>query len=140
MKLRALIPVFVVAFFAVAVAAQQSSGNDTAAPSIEAVSEALSTRLALPEIPTVLPRISPDMALQTCAEHARRQLTRPGSSSDMAIVEAALPGSGQKGRFELHRSFLAPKYLAYGAVKFVGDTFVKTNIIVKLLQSEVDHV
>jgi hypothetical protein len=55
-------------------------------------------------------------------------------------VEATLPGTGQRGRFELRRSFLAPKSLAYGAIKFVGDSFVKTNIIVKLLQSEVDHV
>lgn len=140
MKLRGLIQILAVAFFAVAVTAQQSSGNDTAAPSMETVYEVSSTHLALPEVPTALPRMSPDLALRTYADNARRQLTQLGSSSDMTIVEAAIPGTGQKGRFELRRSFLAPKSLAYGAVKFVGDTFVKTNIIVKLLQSEVDHV
>src|SRR5690242_8967929 len=132
MKLRGLIQILAVALFAVAGAAQQPSGNDAGAPSMETVSEVSSTRLALPDVPTPLPRMSPDLALQTYADNARRQLTQLGSSSDMTIVEAALPGTGQKGRFELHRSFLAPKYLAYGAVKFVGDTFVKTNIIVKL--------
>jgi hypothetical protein len=59
---------------------------------------------------------------------------------DVTVIEAALPGTGQKGRFELKRSFAAPKSLAYGAIRFAGDNFVKTNIILKLLTSEVDHV
>lgn len=84
--------------------------------------------------------MSPDLALDTYQANARRQLTGIGSSEDTTVVEATLPGTGQKGRFELRRSFLAPKSLAYGAIKFVGDSFVKTNIITKLLQSEVDHV
>ena len=84
--------------------------------------------------------MSPELALQTYTANARRQLTDLGTSEDMTVVEAAIPGTGQKGRFELRRSFNAPKSLVYGAVKFVGDTFVKTNIITKLLQSEVDRV
>lgn len=113
---------------------------DTAAPSLSFTAEVTPFALALAEVHTPLPRMSPDLALQSYQSNARRQLTSLGASSDMTVVEAALPTTGQKGRFELRRSFMAPKSLAYGAVKFVGDTFVKTNIITKLLQSEVDHV
>ena len=95
---------------------------------------------ALPDVPITRARMSPELALQTYNNNAEYQLTSLGSSSDTTVVEANLTGTGQKGRFELSRHFLAPKSLAYGAIKFVGDTFVKTNVITKLLQSEVDHV
>jgi hypothetical protein len=92
------------------------------------------------DAPVARPRMSPELALQTYLGLAERQLTELGASSDTTIVEATLPDTAQKGRFELRRNFLAPKSLAYGAIKFVGDGFVKTNVIVRLLQSEVDHV
>jgi hypothetical protein len=95
---------------------------------------------AIPETRGTTARLAPELALQTYENNAERQLSQLGYSSDVTVVEAALPGTGQKGRFELHRSFMAPKSLAYGAIKFVGDNFVKTNIILKLLTSEVDHV
>ena len=140
MKLRTIIQILALFFAALAVAAQEPSGMDTAAPSLSFTAEVTPFALALAEVHTPLPRMSPDLALQSYQSNARRQLTSLGASSDMTVVEAALPTTGQKGRFELRRSFMAPKSLAYGAVKFVGDTFVKTNIITKLLQSEVDHV
>lgn len=139
MKLRGIIQILALSV-ALAAAAQQPNGMDSAAPPLGAMVEVSPSYLALPEIPAPLPRMSPDLALQAYSSNARRQLTALGTSSDMTVVEANLPATGQKGRFELRRSFLAPKSLAYGAIKFVGDTFVKTNIIVKLLQSEVDHV
>jgi hypothetical protein len=94
----------------------------------------------LPDTTIARPRMSPDLALAEFQMNAVRQQAALGTSTDVTVVEATLPTTGQKGRFELRRSFLAPKSLAYGAIKFVGDTFVKTNIITKLLQSEVDHV
>jgi hypothetical protein len=126
--------------FALAAPAQQVGGLDGVAPALGALTETSSSALTLLEVPSALPRMSPELALQSYADNAQRQLTSLGTSSDMTIVEAVLPSTGQKGRFELRRTFLAPKSLAYGAIKFVGDTFIKTNIIVKLLQSEVDHV
>jgi hypothetical protein len=36
--------------------------------------------------------------------------------------------------------YQAPRSLAFAAIRFAGDSFVKTNIITKLLQSEVEHV
>lgn len=139
MKLRGIIQVLFLALAASTVVAQQSSG-DAAAPPPGYIFEPSPVSLALPTAAPPLPRMSPDLALETYAGNAHRQLTALGTSTDMTVVEASLPTTGQKGRFELRRSFLAPKSLAYGSIKFVGDTFVKTNIIVKLLQSEVDHV
>ena len=93
--------------------------------------------LPAPQVRLLMP---PQLALQTYEANAERQLSDLGYSSDVTVIEAALPGTGQKGRFELRRSFMAPKSLVYGAIKFAGDNFIKTNIILKLLTSEVDHV
>ena len=123
-----------------ALAQQPAATTDGPAPQVLTLIEASPSSFALPTVPSPLPKMAPDLALATYTAKARRQLTALGTSTDMTVVEASIPGTGQKGRFELQRSFLAPKSLAYGAIKFVGDTFVKTNIIVKLLQSEVDHV
>ena len=140
MKLRGFIQLLVVILAASMAVAQQPSGGDAPAPVLGSLAEPSSAALLLPNTPSPLPAMSPDLALQTYTSNARRQLTGLGTSVDMTVVEATLPTTGQKGRFELRRSFLAPKSLAYGAIKFVGDSFIKTNIIVKLLQSEVDHV
>lgn len=139
MKLRGIIQIAVL-LSATCALAQHPGGSDNAAPSLNSWGDGHATTLDLPETPSSLPRMSPDLAIQTYDNNARRQLTSLGASSDLTVVEADIPTTGQKGRFELRRSFLAPKSLAYGAVKFVGDTFVKTNIIVKLLESEVQHV
>lgn len=140
MKLRGLEIVFTLLVVAVCAVAQQPASGDSAAPALSVLGDAHSSRFDLTNTPAPPPRMSPDLALQSYQANAVRQLTAIGASEDKTIVEATLPGTGQKGRFELRRSFLAPKSLAYGAIKFVGDSFVKTNIIVKLLQSEVDHV
>ncbi len=140
MKLRGLIQILTIALAASAAWAQEPSGGDVTPPPIGTLVEPSPSTLLLPTAPTALPRMSPDLALEAYEGNARRQLTALGTSVDMTVIEASLPTTGQKGRFELRRSFLAPKSLAYGAIKFVGDSFVKTNIIVKLLQSEVDHV
>ncbi len=91
-------------------------------------------------VPEARPRMSPELALSTYLNLAYRQLNELGAYSDLTTVDADLPDSAQHGRFELRRSFQAPKTLAFAAVRFVGDGFVKTNIIARLLQSEVDHV
>jgi hypothetical protein len=140
MNLRGISLSLILVVAAVGAYAQTLGPTDAAAPLLAPRVETSEPLLPLPEFPSALPRMSPDLALQTYSANAHRQLTALGTSVDMTVVEATLPGTGQKGRFELRRSFLAPKSLAYGAIKFAGDTFVKTNIITKLLQSEVDHV
>lgn len=95
---------------------------------------------ALDVAPPAAPRMSPDLALVTYLSLAHQQLTDLGAYSDATIIEADLPDSAQHGRYELRRKYQAPRTLAFAAIHFDGDGFVKTNVIARLLQSEVDHV
>jgi len=77
-----------------------------------------------------------------------RRILPPHSAPDLAvrrlhgktIIEADLPSTSQHGEFELMRSFSAPNSLKFQPVRFEGDGFVKSNVIVRLLQSETSHV
>ena len=90
--------------------------------------------------PVAPPRMSPDLALATYLNFAYQQLTELGAYSDATVIEADLPDTAQHGKYELRRMFHAPRTLAFAAKQFAGDSFVKTNVIARLLQSEVDHV
>ncbi len=91
-------------------------------------------------IPVPLPRMAPELALETFEQRTQRQAAELGSTTETMVVRAELPDTRQQGEFVLKRYFVAPKGIAFAAVRFVGDTFVKTNVIARLLQSEVDHV
>jgi len=91
-------------------------------------------------LPASLPRMAPELALQTFEQHAARQLNAPVSYSANTVIEAELPDTAQRGRFQLRRRFIAPKTLLFTPVRFVGDNFVKSNVIARLLQAEVAHV
>ena len=93
----------------------------------------------LPEVPASLPRMAPELALQTFEQRAARQLNEPVSYSANTVVEAELPDTAQHGSFQLRRRFIAPRTLLFTPVRFVGDNFVKSNVIARLLQAEVDH-
>lgn len=90
--------------------------------------------------PVRLPRMAPDLALQVMANHAIIQDAHLGSYSAISTVTAKLPDLKERGQFELDRRYTAPKTLQFTPVQFSGDGFVKSNVIVRLLQSEVDHV
>ena len=83
---------------------------------------------------------SPAQALQAYQARAMRQLTTLAVSTDDTSVEAELERTSQRAEFVVKRTFSAPRSLAYTAVTFEGDRFVKNNIIVRLLQSDVDRV
>ena len=83
---------------------------------------------------------SPAQALRAYQARAMRQLTILADSSDDTSVEAELEKTSQRAEFLLKRTFSAPRSLAYTAVTFQGDRFVKTNVIARLLQSDVDRV
>ena len=57
-----------------------------------------------------------------------------------SVIDAELPDSAQKAEFELRRHYVAPSVLEFTPIRSSGDQFVKSNVIVRLLQSEVDHV
>jgi hypothetical protein len=60
--------------------------------------------------------------------------------SDTTVIHADLPETSQSGEYELRRRYVAPKTLEFKPIRFSGDNFVKTNVIIRVLQSEVDHV
>lgn len=90
--------------------------------------------------PAVLPLMSPELALQTYQARAAQQSTGLASYTSTSLIRAELPESKQEGEYEVKRQFSAPKSLLFTALHFTGDTFVKANVITRLLQSEVEHV
>jgi hypothetical protein len=115
-----------------------ASGMD-GAPSLNIVAGKRVVTTPLPP-PVALPRMAPELALQVMANHATIQNAHLGSYSAVSTVTARLPDLKESGQFELDRRYTAPKTLQFTPVRFSGDGFVKANVIVRLLQSEVDHV
>ncbi|MGZ5260368.1 MAG: hypothetical protein ACXWC0_22335 [Burkholderiales bacterium] len=91
-------------------------------------------------IPVARARMSPELALAEYESHARWQAQQIGESFDTTTITADLPDAAKHGQYRLKRLFSAPKSVAFKALDFVGDGFVKTNVIARLLQSEADHV
>jgi hypothetical protein len=98
-------------------------------------------RVAVPLAATVvLPRMAPELALQVCRGRSVIQAAQLASYSATILIRAQLPETSQSGEYEVQQHYLAPRTLAFKPLRFTGDTFVKTNVIVRFLQSEVDHV
>lgn len=90
--------------------------------------------------PVSVPRMSAELALDTYLKRASLQAHGLAGYSAATVIRAELPGSAQHGEFELERHYTAPRTLTFKALRYMGDAFVKTNVIARLLQSEVDHV
>jgi hypothetical protein len=96
---------------------------------------------ALPvNVSTSLPRMAPELALETYFQRLQRQNVQLAAYTAKTIIEADLPSTAQHGEFELTRSYSAPNSLKFKPVRFEGDGFVKSNVIVRLLQSEASRV
>jgi len=89
---------------------------------------------------TPLPIMSPELALATYLHRTEQQAYGLASYSALTVIHAELPDTSQSGEFEVERKFEAPHTLLFTPVHFTGDGFVKSNVITRLLQSEVDHV
>lgn len=89
---------------------------------------------------TLVPRLTPDLALTTYERGLQHQATGLGGYTAMSLIDAELPDSAQKAEFELKQHYAAPAALEFSPLRWSGDSFVKSNVIVRLLQSEVDHV
>ncbi|HWC19447.1 MAG TPA: hypothetical protein VG498_20710 [Terriglobales bacterium] len=85
-------------------------------------------------------QLSPDLALTTYERGLDAQANELAGYTAMSVIDAELPDSAQKAECELLQHFSAPASLEFSAVRSSGDPFVKSNVIVRLLQSEVDHV
>jgi hypothetical protein len=76
----------------------------------------------------------------TYQEQVVRQLTDLAEFADQTCIEAEVSGLSHKGQFCLIRSFSAPHSLDYTPLNVVGDSFIKNNVILRFLQSDVEHV
>jgi hypothetical protein len=102
--------------------------QDFAPRAVDAAPSARATEGPAIATPVALPRMAPELALQVY--HGRAVI----QSSQLAGYSA------QKGEFEVQRRYSAPHNLEFTAVRYTGDGFVKSNVITRLLQSEVEHV
>jgi hypothetical protein len=91
-------------------------------------------------VPEARARMAPDLALTHYESNALWQAQQLGETSDTTTITAELPDAAKSGQYRLHRIFSAPKSVAFKTISFVGDGFVKTNVIARLLQSEMNHV
>jgi len=89
---------------------------------------------------TSSPQLSPDLALATYQRGLELQANQLAGYTAISRIDAELPDSAQKAEYELQQHYSAPASLEFSAVHSSGDAFVKSNVIIRLLQSEVDHV
>ena len=89
---------------------------------------------------TSVPRLTPDLALSSYERGLQHQASDLGGYTATSVIDAELPDSSQKAEFELKQHYAAPTVLEFAPLRSSGDSFVKSNVIVRLLQSEVDHV
>ena len=86
-----------------------------------------------------LQEASPEQVLRTYQERVVRQLTDLSEFADQTCIEAEVSAISQTGQFCFIRSFSAPHSLAYSPLNFVGDSFVKNNVILRFVRSDVEH-
>lgn len=86
------------------------------------------------------PRLSADSALTIYERGLAQQANSLAAYTVTSLVRAELPESAQRAEFELQQHYAAPSSLEFSPLRSSGDAFVKSNVIVRLLQSEVDHV
>jgi hypothetical protein len=89
---------------------------------------------------TALPRMAPELALHTFEWRSRVQAEQLASYSATILVCAQLPNTSQNGEYELQERYSAPRTLVFKAERFIGDNFIKHNVIMRLLQAEAEHV
>ena len=90
--------------------------------------------------PESTPRMSPELALDAYQRRTARQSEMLGEYTASTTIAAQLPDSSQRGELVVKRHYIAPRTLNFQAVSFQGDKFVKSNVIARMLQSEVQHV
>ena len=91
-------------------------------------------------ITRVTPSLSPEVALTAYEKSLQLQSNELAGYTAITVVDAELPDSSQRARFELKRHYMAPSLLEFTPLNSTGDKFVRRNVIARLLQAEVDHV
>lgn len=84
--------------------------------------------------------LSPAQALRSYQQRAILQQATLAGYSDEKTIDAEIPTMSKNGHLLLRRTFSAPRSLIYTGVTFVGDNFVKSNVIYRLLSADVERV
>lgn len=87
-----------------------------------------------------IPSLAPELALIAYEKGLQSQSSQLAGYTAITVVDAELPDSSQRATFELKRHYVAPSLLEFTPLNSTGDKFVKSNIIARLLQSEVERV
>jgi hypothetical protein len=142
MRWSSLLLVTLVFWSGIAVAQTLPALAFDASPTMLPLGTGGSLKASVPDLPTLptLPRMAPELALEVYHGRAVIQAQELAAYSAITVIHAQLPETDQQGEFEVQRHFSAPHTLQFTAVHYIGDGFVKSNIITRLLQSEVDHV
>ena len=82
----------------------------------------------------------PESAVQAFERRSELQEIELRGYSATTLISVELPELSRQGELELRRVYTAPKTLEFTPVRFTGDNFVKTNVIARLLQSEVTRL
>jgi hypothetical protein len=94
----------------------------------------------IPVAPVTSARMLPEAAFEVYQRQTANQTSLLQEYCVLSVINVDLPDTLQNGRLELRRHYVAPRTLEFTAIRFTGDTFVKSNVISRLLQSEVDYV
>lgn len=84
--------------------------------------------------------LAPEVALATYERGLKDQTAALAGYTATSVIDAELPQSAQKAEFELKRRYVSPSVLEFTPIRSSGDKFVRNNVIVRLLESEVEHV
>ncbi len=84
--------------------------------------------------------LRPGEVLGLYQSRARSQLSTLAEYSDEITINAQASASSEKGQMSLTEKFSAPRTLAYTDVHFAGSGFIKTDVILRVLQADAEHV
>ncbi len=99
----------------------------------------LNIEAPLADVLTVFP-MPPEGALQAFQRGSETQVLALTRYSATVLINVELPDMSRQGELEVRRLYVAPDSVQFTPLRFTGDRFVKTNVIARLLQFEVDHV
>lgn len=96
--------------------------------------------LAIAAPPVNSGEMSAQKALCLFEQRARQQLFTIAEYSDETVIYAEVPQRSEAAQASLRETFFAPQTLSYSNIRLRGSGFVKSNVIVRLLETDEDHV
>jgi len=96
--------------------------------------------LAIAAPPVNSGETSAEEALCLFEQRAQQQLFTIAEYSDETVIYAEVPQRSEAAQASLRETFFAPQTLSYSNIRLRGSGFVKSNVIVRLLETDEDHV